>query len=92
MGNLKDIVESCHEKNKASRACVEILDRVFSGTESSSEVKILEDVYQLDAAKAFEEYNQAELGIPGLRLDLFYASEEEVNNGIQEEKETTSSE
>ena len=50
----------------------------------------------MNASQAFERYNAIELGLPGMRLDLFYPeyskAEMENSNGIQEEKETTSPE
>ena len=53
-------------------ACRKILHKTLDNAESHEEVKLLEDIYQMDASQAFERYNAIVLGIPGMRLDLFY--------------------
>lgn len=53
--------------------CKKILNKTLGGeAKCIEEVKLLEDIYQMNAAKAFERYNEIELGMPGMRLDLFY--------------------
>ena len=53
-------------------ACRKILHKTLDNTGSHEEVKLLEDIYQMNAGQAFERYNAIALGIPGMRLDLFY--------------------
>lgn len=60
------------EKNSELDACMKILHKTLDNTGSHEEIKLLEDIYQMDASQAFERYNAIALGIPGMRLDLFY--------------------
>ena len=60
------------ETNSEFDACRKILEKTLDNAGSHEEVKLLEDIYQMDASQAFERYNAIALGIPGLRLDLFY--------------------
>lgn len=48
-----------------------IIDIALKGN-SGSEVRIMEDIYQVDAMRAFAEICEEDLGFPGMRLDLFY--------------------
>lgn len=67
-----------------------ILHTTLDSYESLEEVKLLEDVYQIDVSTAFERYNAIALGIPGMRLDLFYPeyseSQDSESGEILEEK------
>lgn len=60
------------ETNNEFDACRKILEKTLDNAGSHEEVKLLEDIYQMDASQAFERYNAIVLGIPGMRLDLFY--------------------
>ena len=85
------------EENSELDVCRKILDKTICGQSGCiEEVRLLEDIYQMNAAQAFEKYNEIELGIPGMRLDLFYPDYDKMimenDNGIQEEKEASSSE
>lgn len=72
------------EDNSEFDACQEILHKTLDNAGSHEEVKLLEDIYQMNASQAFERYNAIALGIPGMRLDLFYPEynekESEDNN------------
>lgn len=61
----------CESDNEFD-ACRKILHKTLDNAGSHEEVKLLEDIYQMDASQAFERYNAIALGIPGMRLDLFY--------------------
>jgi len=66
-----------------------ILDACAVG-KTSDEVSIYEDLYDIDAQEAFEQLCESELGISGMRLDLFidgYTPRKRGSNGIQQEKE-----
>ena len=60
------------EDNSELGTCLEVLEKTLDTARSHEEVKLLEDIYQMNASQAFERYNAIALGIPGLRLDLFY--------------------
>lgn len=62
---------SCEDDSEFD-ACRKILHKTLDNAGSHEEVKLLEDIYQMDASQAFERYNAIALGIPGMRLDLFY--------------------
>ena len=72
------------ETNSEFDACRKILEKTLDNAGSHEEVKLFEDIYQMDASQAFERYNAIALGIPGMRLDLFYpeynAKESENSN------------
>lgn len=54
---------------------------------SMDEVHIYEDLYQVDAQKAFEKLCEVNLGMSGMRLDLFLDDVNGGNDGIHKEKE-----
>lgn len=69
-----------------------ILDACAAG-KTSDEVGIYEDLYNVDAQEAFEQLCESELGMSGMRLDLFidgYTPRKRESNGIQQEKEEDS--
>lgn len=76
--------------------CAFVLRKGLDHSNSLEEVKIIEDVYDMNVSEAFEKFNAIALGIPGLRLDLFYPDERaldaknidesEDSNGILEEE------
>lgn len=76
--------------------CAFVLSKGLDHSNSLEEVKIIEDVYDMNVSEAFEKFNAIALGIPGLRLDLFYpderaldaknTDESEDSNGILEEE------
>lgn len=85
------------EENSELDVCRKILDKTICGQSGCiEEVRLLEDIYQMNASQAFERYNAIQLGLPGMRLDLFYPDYDKMtmenDNGIQKEKEATSSE
>jgi len=57
--------------NNALDSRDELLFDLLKGN-SRSATKMKEAIYDADASQLFEEYNAKELGIKGLRLDLFY--------------------
>lgn len=66
-----------------------ILEACAAG-KTSDEVSIYEDLYGVDAQEAFEQLCESELGISGMRLDLFvdgYTPRKRGSNGIHEDKE-----
>jgi hypothetical protein len=66
-----------------------ILDACAAG-KTSDEVSIYEDLYGVDAQEAFKQLCESELGMSGMRLDLFidgYTPRKRGSNGIQQEKE-----
>lgn len=76
------------EKNSEFDACRKILHKTLdnAGSKEEEEVKIFEDIYQMDASQAFETYNATALGIPGMRLDLFYPEYDEKKECEEEEE------
>jgi len=75
------------EEGSELNACKKILNKTLDGNGSIEEVRLLEDIYQLNAAQAFERYNAIALGIPGMRLDLFYPEYAESISKAKEDKE-----
>ena len=66
-----------------------ILDACAAG-KTSDEVSIFEDLYDVNAQEAFEQLCESELGMSGMRLDLFidgYTPRKRESNGIQQDKE-----
>ena len=75
------------EENSDLSTCKKILHKTLDGDGSIEEVRLLEDIYQLNAAQAFERYNAIALGIPGMRLDLFYPDYVESTNRVEGNEE-----
>jgi len=76
----------CETSNEFD-ACRKILHKTLDKAGSHEEVKLLEDIYQMNASQAFERYNAIALGIPGMRLDLFYPEYDEKKESEEEAKE-----
>ena len=74
------------EAGSELNACVEILNKTLCEAKSGEEVSILEDIYQMDTERAFERYNAIALGIPGMRLDLFYPEYDDKKKESDEEE------
>ena len=72
------------KKDSEFDACRKILHKTLDNAGSKEEVKIFEDIYQMNASQAFERYNAIALGIPGMRLDLFYPEYDEKKESEEE--------
>lgn len=85
--DLEDVKFLECEKNSEFDACRKILYKTLDNAGSHEEVKLLEDIYQMNASQAFERYNAIALGIRGMRLDLFYPEYDEKKESKEEAKE-----
>ena len=77
------------EKNSEFDACRKILHKILDNAGSHEEVQLLEDIYQMNAGQAFERYNAIALGIPRMRLDLFYPEYDEKKESEDSNAEVT---
>lgn len=85
---MQSMVDSSHITSNELEVYKKILDACASNN-SLDEVHIYEDLYGVDAQKAFEKICAISLGISGMRLDLFLdgLSGDKDGQAIHKEKE-----
>ena len=86
-------VNDAHSTKNELEVCKKILD-ACAGNGSLDEVHIYEDLYDVDAQKAFEKLCESSFGISGMRLDLLLDSTQTGIGGkdgqsIHKEEENT---
>lgn len=90
---MQSMIDNSHITSNELEVYKKILDACASNN-SLDEVHIYEDLYDVDAQKAFEKLCESSFGIPGMRLDLLLDSTQTGIGGkdgqsIHKEEENT---
>ena len=87
---MQSMIDNSHITSNELEVYRKILDACASNN-SLDEVHIYEDLYDVDAQKAFEKLCEASFGISGMRLDLFLdgLSGNKDGQSIHKEEENT---